>query len=77
MILVTGSNGYIGKYLTLSLIGKGYLVRGLVHPNDVRKTAPVKGVELWYGDLTVPETLKGIGKGISTVVHMAGVHSSF
>lgn len=75
MILVTGATGFLGSHLVRELIAGGYKVRALVR--DVRRGERLEsqGVELVKGDMTDPESLKEVTKGIETVINLVGVIS--
>jgi nucleoside-diphosphate-sugar epimerase len=71
-ILITGATGFIGKYLLKKLLEKGHHCRCLArsfseenhifaHPNS----------ELFEGDVTKPETLQDVGKGMDVAYHLA------
>lgn len=61
-ILVVGATGSIGQYVVTEALNKGYQVRALVrNPNKVQFD---KRVDVFIGDLTQPDTLKGISDGI-------------
>lgn len=77
LILITGINGFIGSNLSQRLIADGHKVRGLV-----RKTSDltfIKGldIELFYGDITNPDTLLEAVKGVDIVIHAAGFASDW
>lgn len=78
MILITGCTGYIGRYLATALLKKKEAVRGLVLPKEQHQAVDLLqlGMETWLGDLLVPETLKGIGENVTTIYHLAGIHSA-
>ncbi len=78
MILVTGCTGYIGSRLTLALLKLGTPVRGLVLPSETNQAASLinAGMKVWDGDLLAPQTLNGIGIGITAIYHLAGLHSA-
>jgi len=69
--LVTGAGGFIGSHLAEELINRGYAVRGLFMPDEHADHLEAMGVEVFRGDLTRPETLKGVAEGIDTVFHLA------
>jgi nucleoside-diphosphate-sugar epimerase len=69
--LVTGAGGFIGRRLVLSLVAKGYAVRGLYLPEEDAEAAISHGVEVTRGDLTDPTTLDGIANGVTVVFHLA------
>jgi len=81
-VLVTGASGFIGTYLTKRLLEKGYKgksveVRALCMPGEDTKKIEKLGVKVVRGDITRPETLKGIGKGCELVFHLAGLVSDW
>ena len=70
--LVTGAGGFIGSVLVRKLIARGDQVRALALPEENVDALKKQGVEIVRGDLTVPESLRGICNGIDTVYHLAG-----
>jgi nucleoside-diphosphate-sugar epimerase len=78
VILVTGCTGYIGSRISLALLEAGETVRGLVLPSQEKQAVSLAGagMEVWIGDLLAPETLRGIGDGVTTLYHMAGLHAA-
>jgi len=68
-ILVTGASSFLGTHLTEELVGRGYVVRGMVR--DLRKANYLRslGVEVVYGDLTKHETLPQVVKGVDTEMY--------
>lgn len=70
--LVTGATGNIGSHLAAALLEKGYKVRALVRQTSKVEKLRSAGVESHYGDITKPETLKGIADGIDLVFHLCG-----
>lgn len=68
-ILVTGGTGYIGRELVNSLVSD-HEVRCLVRNNSDISKLP-DSVELFYGDITEPETLEGVCEDIEIVIHLA------
>jgi len=71
MILVTGATGFIGSRLLKRLSGGAQPLRGTsrrVRPEDVPA-----GVEAMRSDVTRPETLPSVLKGVDTVVHTAAI----
>ncbi|KGQ39826.1 hypothetical protein JP35_04870 [Gallibacterium anatis] len=60
----------IGQYVVTEALNKGYQVRALVRtPN---KTQFDKRVDVFIGDLTQPDTLKGISDGIDGIIFTQG-----
>ncbi len=72
-ILVTGATGFIGRPLVEELSSSGHSIRCLVrNRTEAEKLlSDLRNIELVEGDLTNPETLRGIGEGIDTVYHLA------
>jgi nucleoside-diphosphate-sugar epimerase len=74
MILVTGGAGVMGSRLVRALVERGNRLRVLALPNDP-KVSFLNGVEceIVYGDVSRPESLRGVFDGIETVYHLAAV----
>lgn len=73
-VLVTGAAGVMGRRLVRALRERGARVRGLVLPNDAGKAElAALGCELVEGDLSRPDSLVGVTRGIRTVYHLAAV----
>ncbi len=69
--LVTGAGGFIGSHLATELIKRKYEVRGLFMPGEDAEHLEKLGVETFRGNLTKPDPLLGVAKGIDTVYHLA------
>ena len=69
--LVTGATGFMGPHLVRRLLTDGHVCRCLVR--DPGKAGPLvgPGVEIVQGDVTQPETLRGIGNGMDCLLHLA------
>lgn len=70
-VLVTGANGFIGRYLVKYLLQKKINVKILVRNIKNASFFP-KEVEIFVGDLTQPKSLMGSCKNIDTVFHLGG-----
>ncbi len=81
-IAVTGSTGFIGRYVVRGLARAGHSLRLLARPGReaaVERPA-VDGeaaFEIHSGDLTRGETLDGFLKGVDILVHLASAHDHF
>ena len=73
MALVTGASGFIGSHLVKELKKKKYRVRCLVRNTSKTELLKRHDVEIWYGDLTDKKSLKGIGKEVDIVFHLAAI----
>jgi nucleoside-diphosphate-sugar epimerase len=69
-ILVTGSTGFIGRYLVKELVKEKYKVRCLLREKSDISKLP-KNIEIWIGDIKNKKSLEGICKGIDVVIHLA------
>ena len=74
MLLITGATGFIGSNLIGKLLRKGKDIRILCLPTDDPGNL-AKKVEVSYGDITKPETLRNALKGVDTLIHLAGLVS--
>lgn len=73
-VLVTGATGFVGPYLVQALIEKGARVKILSLskgeiPSNLRAADP----DIVKGDITKPETLERITKGVDIVFHLAAI----
>ncbi len=72
-VLVVGATGYLGKFLVKELKRQGYWIRAL--SRDKGKIEPVRQYvdEIILGEVTKPETIKGICKDIDIVFSSLGI----
>ena len=70
-ILITGAAGFIGFHLTQALVEKGHQIRGLLMPQEDGRALEKLGVEIFRGNLTEPDTLKGLAEDMEVVFHLA------
>ena len=72
-IFVAGATGYLGRFIVKELKNQGYWIRALGRDNQ--KIAPVRPYvdEVFIGEATRPETLKGICNGIDIVFSSLGI----
>lgn len=81
-VLVAGSTGYLGKFVTQAFKERGYWVRALTR-SDERLARPgpfaAPGIgagdvdDVFVGELTRPETLDGLMEGIDIVFSSVGI----
>jgi nucleoside-diphosphate-sugar epimerase len=75
--LLTGATGFIGTHLIKNLAERGRDIRCLIRKTSDTKHLKQLGVELFVGDLTSRDSLKGAAKDVNIIFHLAGeVYSS-
>ncbi len=70
--LIAGASGYVGSQLAERLLSAGHRVRGLVRNSDtplVERLAS-RGMAVWTGDLTSPDSLVGVADGVDYVYNL-------
>lgn len=75
MILVTGATGHIGNVLVRKLIELGSRVRALVLPGEDRTPLTGLDLEIYDGNVLLPESIQRAMHGVDTVYHLAGMIS--
>lgn len=70
-VLVTGCSGFIGQHVVNALIAKGIRVRGVDITPFPAVNAPT--IDFRPVNLTEPEAVTDITKGIDTVIHLAAI----
>jgi Nucleoside-diphosphate-sugar epimerases len=70
-VLVTGANGLLATNTILTLITKGYQVRGLVRDAKKFLLPPHESLELAHGDITDPVSLEHAVQGCNCIIHSA------
>ena len=72
-VLIAGANGYLGRYLVKVFGEHGYPVRALAR--DPKKLDDLRNHvdEMFEGEVTKPETLKGICDNIDIVISTIGI----
>ena len=73
MILVTGSSGFLGRNVVKALRTRGESVRCLVRSPSRARVVTDYGVELAYGDVLDPASLKDAMRGVDAVVHLVAI----
>ncbi|EDS5869453.1 SDR family oxidoreductase [Salmonella enterica subsp. enterica serovar Mississippi] len=70
-VLIVGATGSIGRHVVEMSIKMGHQPKALVRSPQKSKLLP-QGTEIVYGDVSVPETLTGIGDDIDAVIFTLG-----
>jgi dihydroflavonol-4-reductase len=73
LALLTGANGFVGSHLADLLVERNWRVRALVRRTSDIRWLPRDRVELCYGDLGDPLSLKAAASGVDVVFHAAAV----
>ena len=73
MILVTGSSGFLGRNVVKALRTRGESVRCFVRSPSRARVVTDYGVELAYGDVLDPASLKDAMRGVDAVAHLVAI----
>lgn len=71
--LVTGSNGFLGRWLVRQLRADGHAVRALVRPGGDAAPLAGLGAEVVAGDVSNAASLPAAVRGCDVVFHLAGI----
>ena len=70
--LITGISGRVGANLAHEMKGRGYVIRGLVMPEDPQSYKAARlGVELLEADMADSERLRAAADGMDVIIHLA------
>ena len=72
-ILVTGGNGFVGRHLVTALGARGDRVRVLALPGEDARWLERRGVTVYRGDITKPDSLTAPVEGADGVFHLAAM----
>ena len=70
LIALTGTTGFIGRYLLRELTKRGYRVRALLRRPA---TIPMPTASAVIGDLARPQNMSAALAGVDAVIHSAGI----
>lgn len=74
MILVTGATGHVGSEILRRASRRGWRTRGLArHPDRAEPLGRLPHVELFRGDVAVPDDLDEAMEGVDAVIHLVGI----
>jgi nucleoside-diphosphate-sugar epimerase len=72
-ILITGANGFVGSRLCRRFLDRQYRVIAGVRPSADLRLLEGLQVEYRHGDVTRPESLPEMVRGVEYIVHNAGI----
>jgi dihydroflavonol-4-reductase len=70
-VLVTGGTGFVGHHVARRLLEEGYAVRVLARTSSPATLLAGLAIEIVYGDLTDPPSLRRAVEGCAAVFHVA------
>ena len=73
MIFIAGASGFVGGHLIDALLKNGHKLRCLARSEKAGKSLREKGIDVFSGDITIPETLEGALDGVDFVIHLVGI----
>lgn len=72
-VLVTGANGFLGSWLVQRLVQEGHEVSVLIREMRNEEDFLKKGITVFRGDVTQPDSLSSAFKNQQYVYHLAGL----
>lgn len=72
-VLITGANGFIGSRMCRLFLDRGFRVIAGVRQSANLNLLEGLDIELRYGDISYPDSLPAMVRGVDYVVHNAGV----
>jgi nucleoside-diphosphate-sugar epimerase len=72
-VLITGANGFVGSRLCRRFIADGFNVIAGVRKTADRTLLSGLDLEYRYGDITRPDTLPDMVRGVDYIIHNAGI----
>ena len=73
-VFVTGASGFVGSAIVKDLLNAGHEVVGLARSESSATALRVAGAEVYNGDISNPESLKGAASSCDAVIHTAFNH---
>lgn len=73
MIFIAGASGFVGGHLIDALLRNDYKLRCLARSEKAEKSLREKGIDVFSGDITIPETIEGALDGVDFVIHLVGI----
>ncbi|HVM63365.1 MAG TPA: NAD-dependent epimerase/dehydratase family protein [Acidimicrobiales bacterium] len=72
-VLITGGNGFVGRYLVRALLSRGDRVRVLALPTEDTAWLSEQGVVVHRGDIRLADSVSPAAHGADAVVHLAAM----
>ncbi|MBD3226140.1 MAG: NAD-dependent epimerase/dehydratase family protein [Caldithrix sp.] len=72
-VLITGSTGFIGSFLTEALLAKGYDVHSLVRSNSNLRWVADLDISCYFGSLDNMDAIEAAIQDVDYIYHAAGV----
>lgn len=76
-VFITGSTGFLGKFLVKRLIKEGYEVTALARSESAKRFLDGLGVRVVIGDINHPEEFLDYLKQAEVVLHLAAIRSNW
>ncbi len=76
-VFITGATGFVGRNILVALRKEGHSIRALVRAGSEARLPYLEGIEVAYGDVTLPADWSGKLKGIDAVIHLVGIIREF
>jgi len=70
-VLITGGAGHFGPAVCRTFLTEGFDVRVLLHRRKVKNLG--RNLEVVWGDITQPDSVRSAMDGVDAVVHLAGI----
>jgi nucleoside-diphosphate-sugar epimerase len=72
-VLITGGNGFVGRYVASALQSRGSTVRVLALPDEDTRWLQDHGIAVYQGDVRHPQALAAPMRGVDAVLHLAAM----
>ncbi len=73
LVLVTGATGFLGQRVVPELLARHHQVRCLVRSPGKERLFGQQDVEVYYGGIQDPESLRQSLDGVQSIVHLVGI----
>ena len=72
-VLLAGATGYLGGYIAKALVKENFKTKLIARTTKNLKSFESKTVKIIFGEVTKPETIKGVCEGVTTVISTIGI----